>query len=348
MSLINVLWQNRNKLIQSFHIAIIHGLVSTWRRCTQLNSLPQEPDFVAGLVVESTPLIYSALESILASHKISVSVSAIFCHKSPQVTFSSNPTESCELGDILFAYAHTPRIGPPRRNAILFQAKASSKQPYHIHGPEIKQLHLYMEWPDFVYTRSSFLNGHKRIVTPKTPHSGAQYLLIDDRSPDEPSSGLQGIPGTYPIGCCMPDELLIDHNNLPSELFNLFIFSTGRPFEDKKPTSINQNWSQVVWDLLENGVNKSFKLKNSGRIHTVRAAGYPIQMMDGLSFSKASSLLSCTIAADIVGKCNINLLYSQTTNDIPPNNRDREGNSEGPESGVSIVLIETSEKRSEE
>ncbi len=347
MSITDVLWQNRDKLIQSFHIATIYGLVSTWRRCEQIKQKPLEPDFVAGLVVESTPLIYSALKSILDSRRISVSVSAVFCHQTPQVTFGSRPTESCELGDILFAYVHTPRIGQTRRNGILFQAKASSRQPYHIHSGEMNQLHLYVDWPNFVYERSSFLNGQERSVTPKAPHSGAQYLLIDDRSPDEPASGLLGFPGTYPIGCCMPDELLYDHNHLASELFDLFIFRTGRPFEDRKSSAKNRDWSQVVWDLLETGVKKSFSRKNSGRFYTPRATGDTIQMMDGLSFSKTSSSLSCSTATDIIGWNNACSLYDHA-NDIPPNKYDKGENSEEPQRGVSVVLIETSEKESVE
>ena len=80
MSLAETFWQNRVGLIQSVHIAIIHGMVTTWRRCENLKKTPQEPDFVAGLVVDSAPLIYYALKSVLSSRHISVSVSAVFCH----------------------------------------------------------------------------------------------------------------------------------------------------------------------------------------------------------------------------------------------------------------------------
>jgi len=265
MSIAETLWECRGELIQSFHFATIHGMINTWRRCENLMTKPQEPDFVAGLVVDSTPLIYSALKTFLSSRRVSVSMSAVFCHQVPQVTFNSHPSASCELGDILFAYVHTPKSGSPRRNAILFQAKASARQPYRINAGEKDQLHLYENWPDFVYERSSFLNGQKRSVTPKAPHSGAQYLLIDDRPPSEPMSGLLGIPGTYPVGCCIPNETLRDHTHLADELFSLFIFRTGRPFEDKRTASKNQDWSRVVWDLLETGMKKSFNRKNSGR-----------------------------------------------------------------------------------
>jgi len=127
------------------------------------------------------------------------------------------------------------------RNALLFQAKMSAQQPYHIHTDEIYQLRLYRDWPDFEYTRSTFLTGQRRAVTPKAPHTGAQYLLIDDRPPSEPMSGLPGFPGTYPVGCCMPDESLQDHSHLAAELFNLFIFRTGCPFEERTAAAKKQD-----------------------------------------------------------------------------------------------------------
>ncbi len=347
MSVTATLWQHRNELIQSFHYATIHGMINTWRRCESLMTKPQEPDFVAGIVVDSTPLIYSALKAFLSPRRISVSISAVFCHQAPQVAFGSHSQTSCELGDILFAYVHNPESGPPKRNAILFQAKASAEQPYRIHSSEKGQLHLYTDWPDFVYKKSSFLTGQKRIVTPKTPHSGAQYLLIDNRPPEEPESGLLGFRETYPIGCCIPDETLHDHAHFAAELFSLFIFRTGRPFEDKHTATKNRDWSQVVWDILETGVKKSFNRKNSGRHCIPRNAGDTSQMMDGMSFNKATSPLSWNTAAEIVGRDGACTIFGEESV-IPPNNHNLSENEEVPERGVSVVLIETSEKQSEE
>ena len=346
MSTTAALWQNRDKLVDSLHFATIHGIINTWRRCERLSTTPQEPDFVAGLVIESTPLIHSALKSVLSPRGISVSMCAVFCHQTPRVTFGSDPSASCELGDILFAYVHTPRVGPARRNALLFQAKASAKQPYRIHKAESDQLRLYMDWPDFTYTRSSFLTGQMRSVTPKAPHSGAQYMLIDDRPPHEPMSGLLALPGTYPVGCCMPDEALQDHDDLASELFYLFIFRTGRPFEDRYPAGKKQDWSRVVWDLLETGLKKTFGRKNSGRSREPRSAGDTGHMLDGMSFCRASSWMSCSTAAEVVGRNAARSMYAQDNN-IPPGHRDREEAIEEPQGGVSVVLIETSEREPE-
>jgi len=171
-------------------------------------------------------------------------------------------------------------------------------------------------------------------------------LLIDDRPPEEPMSGLLGFPGTYPVGCCMPDESLHDHSHLASELFALFIFQTGRPFEDRHAAAAKQDWSQVMWDLLEAGMKKVFNRKNSGRHRIPRAGGGPLQMMDGSSFSRASSQLSWNTAAEIVGRDGARCIYGQD-NDIPPHDFQGGGDGEEPEGGVSVVLIETSERESE-
>ncbi|MBI5101327.1 MAG: hypothetical protein HZB33_05780 [Nitrospirae bacterium] len=346
MNITNVLWQEKEKLLPSFHISVILGMHATWQRCISLNKQPEEPDFVGGLVLESTPLIYSALKSILQRHRISISVSGIYCHQTPQVAFSAPQNAVCELGDILFVYVHTSKSGQCRRNALLFQAKASSKQPYHIRSAEHDQLCLYTEWPDFVYQRSSHLNGQRRSVTPKSPHAGAQYLLIDDRPFDNPDSGLLGFPSTYPVGCCMPDELLYDHNHLASELFSLFLFQTGRPFEDRNSAAHKEDWSQVVWDLIESGVRKSFNRKNSGRNKSPRFTGDIQQLEDGIFFNQASSSNCYTTASDILGPGAAAAFFNHH-NDIPPRNRNREEDSWEPEGGVSVVLIETSERSNE-
>jgi len=346
MSVTDILWQQRDELIHSFHVAAINGMLDTWRRCERLGTTPQEPDFVAGLVIESTPLIHSALNSVFAHRGISVSMLSVFCHQTPQVAFGSHPSASCELGDVLFAYVHTPRVGQPRRNAVLFQAKASAQQPYRVQTGERHQLRLYVDWPDFIYTRASSFTGQKRSVTPKAPHSGAQYLLIDDRPPQEPMSGLLGFPGTYPVGCCMPDENLRDHNHLASELFYLFLFRTGRPFEDRSTAAKRQNWSQVVWDLLETGVTKSFNRRNSGRRALPRSSGDALELLDGVSFSRASSWMSCSTAVEIVGRSAARALYAQD-NSIPPDEVGGERGSDESGGGVSVVLIETSEREPE-
>lgn len=144
----------------------------------------------------------------------------------------------------------------------------------------------------------------------------------------------------------MPDESLQDHSHLAAELFNLFIFRTGRPFEDRTAAAKRQDWSQVVWDLLETGVKKSFRRKNSGRYRSPRSAGDTVEMLDGMVVAQATSRLSCSTAIDIVGQDGARTIYGGN-DDVPPEDRARRSDFQEPESGVSVVLIESSERQSE-
>ena len=69
-------------------------------------------------------------------------------------------------------------------------------------------------------------------------------------------------------------------------------------------------------------------------------------MLDGASFARASSSLACTTVAEVVGPDAAEVFYAEH-NDFPPENRRRDGDMEEPEGGVSVVLIETSERESE-
>lgn len=194
MPLSPILCQRREKLVAALRLAVAHGILSAWRRCERLATTPQEADLVAGIVVEGTPLIRWAMQSALHPAPISVSICAVFCHQAPIVAFGPDPRESCELGDILFAFVHSPRHGPIRRNALLFQAKASAQRPHRLRPDDAAQLRLYREWPDFEYRRASSLTGQRRSVTPRAPHAGAQYLVIDDTPPAAPTGGHLGFP----------------------------------------------------------------------------------------------------------------------------------------------------------
>ena len=211
---------------------------------------------------------------------------------------------------------------------------------------ERPQLRLYTEWPDFIYQRSGSLNGQQRLVTPKTPHAGAQYLLIDDRPAQEPRSGLLDLAGTYPAGCCMPDEALYDHSDLASELFSLLLFRTGRPFDDRTAALQTQDWSRVVWDLLDAGVRKSFNRKNSGRRNAPRFAGGSAARLDGAMLATGTSPVASLTATEILGSNGARLLFSAQDGE-PPGDGERDMRDEESEPGVSVVLIETSERTPE-
>jgi hypothetical protein len=341
MSFAQIVWHERTQIIQTAHQAFVYGMLDTWKRCMKQGSSPQEPDFVAGLVLESSPYLYNALRSIFGQNGIQFSLTAIFSHQTPKVQFAGMDKTSCELGDLLFVHVHTSRTGAFTRNALLYQAKMSSKQPHRVGSGESDQLRLYTDWPLFTYHRSRPLTGH-RDITPKLPHTGAQYMLIDDRPPSDPQSGLLGLAGTYPIGSCMADQYLQDHNHLAAELFEFLLLRSGRGYADRASSSPIDDWSQVVWDLLSTGLQKAFTRRNSGRFKAPRHAGRTLNLLDGFCFARSTSSMPLTTVESILGADNMELLFRDTQN-IPPSMDRSESNVMEPDSGVSVVLIETSE-----
>ncbi|GAI15023.1 unnamed protein product [marine sediment metagenome] len=69
------------------------------------------------------------------------------------VRFSGMRQEYCEVGDLLWCHVHTDSDGDVIRNAILYQAKKTSLQPYTISGRALDQLNLYTKWPQFTYIK---------------------------------------------------------------------------------------------------------------------------------------------------------------------------------------------------
>jgi len=332
--------------MQASHRAIVHGILDTWKRCSQHGSTPDEPDFVAGLVLESTPILYKALSSIFQQYGLYFSLTVVFCHQTPKVHFSGMTKTSCELGDILMIHVHTNRTGAVTRNALLYQAKISSSQPHKISSAEIDQLILYTGWPDFEYYHSPPLSGQRRSVNPKLPHTGAQYMLIDKRPPNDPQSGLTGMPNTYPIGSCMPDKYLYDHNHLAAELFDFFLFRSGRAFADRSLASAVDGWSEVVWDLLSVGLQKAFNRKKSDRFSAARHSGGPVHFLDGSFFIRTTDRSALTTVIQVLGQDTDELLYTDSPE--PPRSEDwPKEDIHDPDSGISIILLETSEGRME-
>lgn len=346
MTFANILWKAQEAIVRSSHMAIVHGMLDTWSRCRQRSCLPQEPDFVAGLVLESTPLIHDTLKAILAPHGIAVSMASVFCHQTPQVTYSL-ATKSCELGDLLFIHIHTELGGNVRRNALLYQAKKSSKQPYKVPKSEEHQLVLYTDWPQFSYKSPGALAGTKRDVNPKAPHTGAQYMLIDDRPASDPQSGLLCFPGTYPIGSCMADKNLYDHNHLAQEIFDLLHMQSGKAFDGLTPAPSTDGWSQTVWDLINVGLKKAFNRKNSGRTSSPRTGGGPLYLEDGSCFSATTAHAATSTVSGVLGHGEAKKFFAPPSEEPPRDNFPMDDNLE-PDAGVSIILIETNEARREE
>jgi hypothetical protein len=319
------------------HQAIVQGLLSQWGRCAALGNLPQEPDIVAGLALVSAPMLYASFAPIFRRHGITFSIFSVYCHQAPKVTYSGMRGHSCELGDILLVHIHREGRGYSRRNAILFQAKVASDQPHTLSSAEQDQLKLYAQWPAFTYWRSPPLTGALRTVFPQSPHLGAQYMQIDGTPPNNPSSGLMGIAGTFPIGCCLPGMTLNIHNDLATELLAMLINRSGMPFGNK-PIPNGQGWTETIWDLIDLSLGKVFRRIRSGRTGAPRVNGGPVRFLDSGFLAYRVSESASNEVSNLIGREISSVAFG---NREPPGDLPYEETGNLEEMGISLILLET-------
>ncbi|MBU1706153.1 hypothetical protein KKG19_05530 [Patescibacteria group bacterium] len=325
-------------LVVSARYSVLVSMLKAWDSCRVRGDEPEEPDIVASLVLNGTKIIENEWRKAFNQFGIQIAVTGIFCHQTPKVSFNGMKGKSCELGDLLWCHVHTDNNGNVVRNALLYQAKKSADQPYSFRRNDADQLKLYSRWPAFTYVSSGALNGQKRHVKPSAPRRGAQYLLIDDRPPESPESGILGIPGTYPIGSCIANNPIIDHSDLGLEFVHSLELLSGDPFDDRKTANQENGWSTVVWDILESSAKKAFRRVRSGYSSEPRTSGSSPSEIDGCFYKTSPAVCSYRNSLlDDLGD------FSFSNMDIPPNRR-REGSwfDEGG-GGVSILLLETYE-----
>jgi hypothetical protein len=321
MSFAYTVWDSRHDILLIARYAIAKGMLRAWNQCLAKGRNPGEVDFLAELVLTSAPILYRDLQPIFQEKGFRFSLSSVFCHGSPLVTFDGMiRTSSCEIGDLLIIHLNRSRYGEVTRNALLYQAKVSSDQPCKLRPDGLDQLSLYTKWPKFKYVKPGVLNGMQRDVTPKSPHLGAQYMLIDKRHPSDPNCGIIGLPGTYPIGSCLADEYLCDHNPLEMELLSFLRLCSGRPFADMGAIDPRDDWSRIIWDLLSITQQKASQRRKKGL--PPRQGGGPAELPpDGSFFASPGSHF---FSDDV----HLNSNLSQ----------EDEGG------GVSVMLLETSEQ----
>lgn len=233
--------------------AILDAVMWVNKKCTSRK--PQEPDYVAALSTKFVKDFFNVLVAFFPNYDFSVV--GVYCHQKPIVDIKQ--TKKPELGDILFVYADRKRTGKMVLNSLLLQAKISSNPWLHVHQSERHQLKLYTNWPQFTYCRAGNLNGKKRNILPKTINDGAQYLLIDD---NPLTNGVYAGNGMFPMGCAIPDEILCINDSLSRELIDLLKFKSGRTF-DGDLHSTEDEWSKMIWDLLQITAFKYSKRKNA-------------------------------------------------------------------------------------
>ena len=233
-----------------------------------------EPEYIADLTIFLPQNLASALNQ--NGNNKSYHVTSCFIHQKPIVRFLGHIYASYkkpELGDLLLLYKEKSIDGSEKHNAILLQAtKGSSTKPKKI--KEKHQLTLYTKWPIFEYfrgknTSKTNLDGATRFIYPPETHSGAQYLIIDEKT--KPTS----------FFCAEPNTKIVATNSLAEVIFDLTHFQTGRVFELLSPNCHNcsgdfiqhchhihsddycYGWTRIINDLISLLKTASFTLNSS-------------------------------------------------------------------------------------
>ncbi|WP_207435990.1 hypothetical protein [Sabulibacter ruber] len=234
--------------------AILDAAEAVVDRSHKAGKMPREEDFVAGLTLVFTPNLFHVLKAVFPRNQFSLTGIYSFLKPTVNIKLRREP----ELGDLLLVFLSTDKTGAKRGNSLLLKARKSRKMSLVLPKAELHQVKLYSEWPAFTRQGEPGSGEVRRDILPKAIHDGAQYLLIDDN----PFSGLSGLAGTFPLGCAIPSPELCLNNDLAAELVDFFKFKAGRTFEPD-PSSSRDDWTRLVWDLLDQAKAKASRRRNS-------------------------------------------------------------------------------------
>lgn len=229
---------------------------------------PQEPDYIAALTCNFP----NALKKILTNHipYLKFRVCGCFIHQKPLVEFIDpkfSSMSSPEIGDLLIVYKEIDGKDAIY-NALLLQAKVTkNKSATTIYEPH--QLILYTKWPHFKYKKANHLNGEERDIYPKTIHSGAQYLLINN------------VTGKPLFGCATANKSLNVSLSFAEQLIRLIEFQVGGTFVSKTEPVID-DWSKMVWDLLEISKDSIFNRRKARFIDAERLGGDKLEELNAI------------------------------------------------------------------
>jgi hypothetical protein len=309
------------ELALEIHFAIRDSVYKTVKLCQARKTSPQEPDFVASLVLYFSNDLFDILETYFPKNRFSIT--GVFCHQKPIVNIGASKMP--ELGDLLLVYVHTDSTKNKMCNSVLFQAKRTKSPHLKIASSDAHQLKLYTNWPDFTYYRAGKLNGVKRSIIPKSVSDGAQYLLIDE----DPINGLMGSPYDFPMGCATPSSKMILNNDFATEIVEFLKLKSGRAFDSDHSTTKDE-WSKMIWDLLEatktRAIRRNMRSKPFDR--------QTINQMDGTCFF-------VTTQDSIFGE--LHLSISGSGSDYSNDNFIDEENV-----GTSLILIESDDTENDE
>lgn len=265
MKIIEEIKNNEVDITSDITTAIVNCMNKTRIKC---HSTPQEPDFVAGLMLDFGPELASILKHRTSG--LTLTFNSILCHQSPKVKTTYGTTE---IGDILFVLYNKDKKGEILLNSLLLQAKVAKESI----SPTDTQLKLYKEWPVFTYVSPARLIsrihienptcGGKRDVLPKTINIGAKYMIVES-NPDN-------------IITAVADERLTKDTSLAFELVRFLTFSSGRTFEHDYSGNNRDDWTNIIWDLIKEAKHAKFTRTNSDLVNQPRGNETPIYSLNG-------------------------------------------------------------------
>jgi hypothetical protein len=243
--------------------------------------------------MEGLPQIEGSLNELLSQHRVMVTVSGIYCHKTPIVR-SISPSQGvngCELGDMAFlaTYDNNRDLGQYLDgwgNGILMQAKEA-------YNPRVQtvQKELYEKSRRFRYTSPHPLTGQERSLSKKI-----NSLYYWDFSGGTPTSSEHSNSYSYTTSILARPGLelsLPPFEPFGQTLASLFCGQSGRGFQ-KKPEGTG--WSRIIHDLIENAATRSIshsKIFSPRGVKPSRLYNYPAWI---LSAGRPTSLVRCSLA----------------------------------------------------
>ena len=231
-----------------------------------------EVDRLLYFFVEGLPVLESSLRRLLRPHHVDVTISGIFCHKTPMVrsTAPRASAGSCELSDLAFIATYGRIINSDGLgNAFLTQAKNRLGQ-----SRSNDQELLYEETNRFEYTSPTLLsqvdlpNSRERDIS--RARNAFWYWELGPRGyyPDyfgayqQMSRGIPAYTHRTPPIYSTPFELA---------LFDLFAGINGKGFHKMSGNSHEQRWSRVVDDILRVTAGSLVRTGRTG--YVVRSQG---------------------------------------------------------------------------
>lgn len=249
----------RRQLSQNAALAIdmVHAdLIAT---CPPRLALREE-HHVFGMTTLGVDLLRLAWESILSAVGVSIKISGVFCHLTPEAEFLYSGTRlRRELADLLIVHDHMIR-GTTRRRALLIQTKM---------GPVVRtignpaQQYLYEHWPQFELSRSGgYLPGDRKL----NPNNFGSSIGFISRTPVVSSSWLvsKPWPGRNPVAI-----------NAGEFLTRMVLgkrgFGRSADFVSTIPTSLpvnrpsNNHWSITIEELLRISARRAITATHTRR-----------------------------------------------------------------------------------